>query len=382
MVTRLILYITNWRLWHWFAKYIVIAPAWVWLCIKARSFWFFTPSNPTITFGGFLGESKTEIYKQLPLGTYPSTTLVNPDRPVEGMESLVSAQGLTFPVVAKPDVGQMGLMFRKIDNIEQLQQYHRFMPVPYVLQEYVDYPVEVSVFYYRRPGEAKGHISGFVRKECMQVVGDGVSTLKRLINEHPQARFRRKELYGKHESKLNGVIPEGQVYILCHALNLSRGGRLVNLEHEIDEQLLNVFDNIGRHASGFFYGRYDIKCQSIADLKAGRNFSILEYNGAGAEPHHVYGGGFTFFGACAVLIRHWRLLYEISLENKKRGVPFWHHEAGRDFLSHARRHLSRLKRLDQEFEFTDSVETIMIPADLVRFAREYVQSLSSKTDLI
>jgi len=381
MVNRLVHYITHWEVWHWFAKYILIGPAWLLYCIRAKSWWFFTPANPTVTFGGFVGESKSEIYRQLPLGTYPATSLVTPGNSFGYIETLMKRQGFSFPIVAKPDVGQMGLMFRKIDSEEHLRQYHRIMTVPYVIQEYVDYPLEVSVFYYRMPGEESGHITGFVEKEYLQVSGDAVSTLRELIDKHPQARFRRKELYGKHESKLKHVLEVGEKYILSYALNLSRGGRLINLSHEIDEKLLGVFDNLSRHASKFFYGRYDIKCQSVAELKAGR-FTILEFNGAGAEPHHVYSGGFGLFGACSVLVRHWGILYKIARENRRRGVPVWHHESGKHFLAHARQHLRKLKLLDEQFEFADTVETIMIPADLMSFARQYAKALSPGNDIL
>lgn len=380
MVSRLFYYIAHWEAWHWFAKYILIGPAWLWYCLKARSFWFFTPANPTITFGGFVGESKFAIYKQLPLGTYPATALATPDCSIEQLDVLMKAHGLTFPLVAKPDVGQMGLMFRMIDSREHLKQYHRTMPVPYVLQEYVDYPIEVSVFYHRSPNEETGHITGFVKKECMQVVGDGVKSLRELIIDYPRARFRRRELFSKHESKLNRVIADGDVFILSHALNLSRGGRLVSLEGEKNSELLQVFDNISRYTKSFFYGRYDIKCQSIEDLKAGRNFSILEFNGAGAEPHHVY-SGFSFFKACAILVDHWKILFHISDENRKKGIPVWHHGSGKEFLNHARRHMRLLKRLDARFEFADSVETVMIPAALLPFAQRYAEALATNSEL-
>lgn len=295
---------------------------------------------------------------------------------------MMQDHSLKFPIVAKPDVGQMGLMFRKIESQDHLLQYHRAMPVPYVLQEYVDYPLEVSVFYYRHPAETTGHITGFVRKECMQVVGDGQKTLKQLITAYPRARFRRAELFGKHESKLNWVVPKDESYILSHALNLSRGGRLVSLEKEKDSDLLKVFDNISRYTKTFYYGRYDIKCQSIEDLKAGRNFSILEYNGAGAEPHHVYSGGFSFITACSILINHWKILSTIASENRKKGIPVWHHESGKHFLAHARQHMRLLKELDDQFEFADSVETIMIPASMMPFTQRYAKALSPRPDVV
>ncbi|MEJ1240872.1 hypothetical protein WBG78_22190 [Chryseolinea sp. T2] len=382
MISRLLYYLGHWEVWHWFAKYILIGPAWLWYCLKARSFWFFTPSNPTITFGGFVGESKFAIYKQLPLGTYPSTALVTPDFPVDKLDNLRCSHGLKFPIVAKPDVGQMGLMFRKIESLDHFKQYHRSMPVPYVLQEYIDYPIEVSVFYYRMPGEDSGRITGFVKKEYMQVVGDGVKTLRQLIGDYPRARYRRAELFSKHESKLSWVVPNGEPYVLSHALNLSRGGRLVNLENENDSSLLKVFDDISRYTKNFYYGRYDVKCRSIEDLKAGRNFSILEYNGAGAEPHHVYSGGFGLFSACSVLVKHWGILFRIAEANRKKGIPVWHHESGRHFINHAGRHMRLLKVLDESFEFCDSVETVIVPAEFASFAERYSRAISTNSEIV
>ena len=45
--------------------------------------------------------------------------------------------GLKFPVAAKPDVGTKGLLFRKIENEEQLKAYHSLLPFTYVIQEMI-----------------------------------------------------------------------------------------------------------------------------------------------------------------------------------------------------------------------------------------------------
>ena len=258
----------------------------------------------------------------------------------------------------------MGFMFRKIESVDQLRQYHEAIAADYIIQEFISYPIEVSVFYYRFPNEQKGHITGFVRKEPMSVVGDGQSTLKELIGKYPRATFMQKEMFAKHESKLETIIPRGETYYLSHALNLSRGGKLVSLEHEKDERLLKVFDDLS-HDRNFYYGRYDISCKSIEDLKCGRNFSILEYNGCGAEPHHVYGNGYSLFEACRILVRHWTVLYKISMANYRTGMPRWNFMEGTRFVIKSRRHLARLQQLDATFEFNSAshrgVETILDP---------------------
>jgi hypothetical protein len=320
-------------------------PFWIIHCIKARSCWFFTAANPTLTFGGYEGENKMEMYKQLPAGTYPKTILIQNGMSKTSVEGRVHLEGFTFPIAVKPDVGRMGFMFRKIDSISALLQYHEQMKVDYIVQEFVSYPLEVSVFYYRFPNQQKGTITGFVRKECLSVTGDGVSTLHELILKYPRVQFRLDEMKTKHAASLHNVIPYGQRYILSEALNLSRGGRLVSLEHEKDEKLLKLFDALS-HSGQFYFGRYDIKCASINDLKEGKNFSILEFNGSGAEPHHVYGNGNSFIKAIKILLHHWDILYEISILNNKRGIPYWNFMSGLRHLRKARAHFRMLKALE------------------------------------
>ena len=288
------------------------------------------------------------MYAQLPPGSFPKTICVSHRLSFENVLKLFETHDFTYPIAVKPEVGRMGIMFRKIHNCAELQQYHSKMPVDYVLQEFVDYPIEVSVFYYRFPNEKKGAITGFVRKDYLQVTGDGECTLRHLIENYSRVRFRKKEMFAKHADRLNDIIPKNEIYCLSHALNLSRGGKLVSLEHEKDEQLLNVFDELSHYAKHFYYGRYDLKCASIADLKQGKNFTILEYNGSGAEPHHVYGNGKSFFEACAILLQHWNILFRISRYNNLNGTPYWNFVRGYRQLKEANRHISLLKKLDSD----------------------------------
>lgn len=350
MLRRAFFYITHWESWHWFAKYILIAPAWAWFCLRARTLWFFTPSNPTITFGGFAGETKREVYQQLPEGTWPKSIFISSDMSLTEIVRQMDDRDLVFPVIAKPDSGLMGFMFRKIDTMDHLRQYHAVMEVDYIVQEFIDFPLEISVFYYRFPDQAKGTITGFLRKEFLEVLGDGESTLLQLIRRYPRVQFRLEEMKGKHASRLNDIIPAGERYCLSYALNLSRGGKLISLASEKDERLLSIFDSISHHAQ-LYYGRYDIRCQSIEDLKERKKYSILEYNGCGAEPHHVYGDSNTLMKACSILVHHWHMLFRISRHNHRQGIPYWPHKKALAFYREVKIHMEKLKRLDHVFEF-------------------------------
>ena len=337
----------NWELWPFKIRYFLISPVWLWYCLRSGSFWFFSSSNPTLTFGGFEGEGKKEMYELLPKHFYPKTIYASPGESFEDIKKRVAENGFVYPFVVKPDVGMKGLLFRKLDNENDLNTYHKKNPVEYIIQDLVEYPLEVSVFYYRFPDRKKGVITGFIQKELMDVFGDGKSTLWDLIMLHPKARHRPEEMRIKHEEHLQKVIPKGERYILTYAANLNRGAKFTNLSHLIDDQLLKIFDEIS-HRALFYYGRYDIKCESVEDLKLGKNFTILEFNGSGAEPNHVYNSGFSLFAAYRVFLHHWNVLYKISRYNKNHGIPYWPLKKGLKFLREAKRHLKVLEKSDTE----------------------------------
>jgi len=338
--------ITNWELWPFALIYFPISFVWVWYMIRSRAVWFFTPSNPTITFGGFEGEGKKEMYDQLPAHTVPRTLFLMHDLPFDAAWQQVQAAGFRFPFVVKPDVGMKGILFRKIDNEEQFRKYHEHVPVEYIVQDLVELPVEVSVFYFRHPASEKGTVSGFIYKELLHVVGDGRSTLETLIRNHPRAKHRHEEMKHRHGHRFDRVIENGTVFYLSYAGNHNRGAHFTNLKDEIDEDLHKVFDQLSHYSGHFYYGRYDIKTTSIADLKAGKNFMILEYNGCGAEPNHIYDCNMGLLDAYKEILRHWKALYEISAWNNRNGFPYWSFRKGYEFLKESNRHFKLLKQFD------------------------------------
>ncbi|MDB5198484.1 MAG: hypothetical protein JWO92_447 [Chitinophagaceae bacterium] len=340
--------IRHWETWHYHVKYIPLYPMWLWYCLKARSIWFFTASNPTLTFGGFEGESKREMYDQLPISSYPKSIYISPSFSFQEVEKLFNENYFNYPVAVKPDVGMMGFMFRKIDNTAELKLYHATMQGEYIIQEFITSHMEVSVFYHRFPDQQKGTITGFLKKEVPEVIGDGKRSLAELIDRLAlRPGFNITEWKAKHRIRLNEIIPAGEIYRLSIVANLSRGGKLISLANEKDERLLKVFDDLSNYAKHFYYGRYDIKCDSVDELKNG-NFCILEYNGSGAEPHHIYGAGNNLMQAYKIILHHWKVLYKISRYNHQQGISYWKFSEGYRFLKGAKKYFARLKQLDSE----------------------------------
>lgn len=202
------------------------------------------------------------------------------------------------------------------------------------------------MFYYRLPDEAKGVITGFLYKIPLEVTGDGVSTLKELILAHSKAAKRIEVFKIKHEINFNKVMPSGEKYRLSHAANHNRGAKFFDLKHQIDDKLVALFDKISHSVNDFFYGRYDIMCESVEDLKNGINFSILEYNGCGAEPNHFYDTGFTLMEAYKEILLHWKVLYKISKHNHNRGIRMWPLMKGVRFLKETKKHYKKIREAD------------------------------------
>jgi len=342
--------LVNWEAWHHHAKYIPLVPVWLWLCVKARSFWFFTASNPSLTFGGFEGEGKEEMYSQLPNSSYPNMVVIQPRISNADLIAIKDRNGFSYPFAVKPDIGMMGFMFRKITSEEQLFLYHKSMPVRYLMQTMIEYPLEVSVFYYRMPGQTKGKVTGFCVKQPPVVIGDGTSDLEKLITYHKDLEFLQAEMKERHKERLNLILAKDEAFALSFASNRRQGGKMLSLAHEMDDRLNARFDEISNHAKHFYYGRFDVKCVTVEDLKAGKNFAILEFNGAGAGIQHIYGNGLSLAEACKTILTHWRMMYEISIYNNRvNNVQFWKFFNGLKFLRAAKQNLEMLKKLDAEF---------------------------------
>ncbi|MEO6538009.1 MAG: hypothetical protein ABIT07_08505 [Ferruginibacter sp.] len=336
--------IKNWESWPFKIIYAPIAPMWVWYMIKSRAFWFFTPSNPQLTFGGMEGEPKKEMYNLLPPELYPTTFNVMPSDDLASIIKKIHEYRISFPFIVKPEIGGQGILFRKIDTEAELIHYHSLVPVEYIVQRLVQYPIEVSIFHIRHPQNKKGIITGFLHKLPLQVTGDGEHTLEELILKHPKAVNRVGELHSKHKEKWNAVILNHEKYMLSYAANHNRGAHFIDLKNEIDDRLVTIFDKISVDVNDFFYGRYDVMCNSIKELKEGKNFVILEYNGCGAEPNHFYDTGYTLSGAHKEILKHWKALYEICAYNAAKGIKPWPFLKGLKF----RRETNKTYRIMQE----------------------------------
>ena len=310
--------IFNWEYWPFDLVNIPVYIYWMYLSAKSRSFFFFSTSNPTIRNAGFLMESKKEIYDLIPQEYYPKTILVHPGDDVMDVQVALIEKGLSLPLVAKPDIGMKGLQVKLLKQPGDIIAYLQTSKVDFLLQDYVALEKEVGIFYYRLPGERKGHISGIVGKEFLTVVGDGVSTLEDLLKQNDRFLLQLEVLRNTYGDGLQKVLSPNELHILVPYGNHSRGAKFIDCTHLVDYELTASIDAICQSIPHFYYGRLDIKYNTWQELRAGKNIAIIEVNGAGSEPTHIYDPRHSVFFAWKEIIRHLNILYKISVVNKKR----------------------------------------------------------------
>lgn len=260
-------------------------------------------------------ESKWSIYNLMPAAYYPTTLFFeagsNPHSVIEHLRQ----NDLKYPLVGKPDIGMKGLAVKKLDNEPDLIEYILNAPFNFLVQEFVPYEKEAGIFYYRLPGKNRGRISGIVSKEFLSVEGDGISTVKQLLRTDKRHILQLNVLEKTYGSRLDKILEKHERLVLVPYGNHVRGAKFIDVSHMIDEKLEQVIDSVCQQVNGFYYGRMDIRYSSWEDLINGNNFAIIELNGAGSEPTHMYDPNHSIFFAWKEIIRHWTILWEISRRN-------------------------------------------------------------------
>ncbi len=310
--------IIKWEFWPFWFFYIPVYAKWISLGIKARSFMFFTASNPSMEMGGFGDYSKFATLETLPQEYKPLTYFITGDN----KKQKILNHNIDYPFILKPDRGERGYGVEKIDNEASLEHYLKNAVDEIILQEYVPYAIEVGVMYHRIPGNNNGEITSVVIKEFLSTTGDGSSTLQELFKKGNRTKFYLDLLFEKYEHRLNEVLNQHE-YIELEAIgNHCRGTAFLNGNHLINEQLVEVFDKISLKMEDHFFGRFDLRVSSYEDLYNGKNIKIMEVNGANSEPAHIYDPSMRIMEAYRVLFSHWQNLYEVSIVNRNKGIEY------------------------------------------------------------
>ncbi|MBJ2175348.1 hypothetical protein JBL43_13930 [Aureibaculum sp. A20] len=303
---------------HWptYFFYVPLIPYFLYKAILARSLTFFLAVNPAIKYSGMGTESKYKTLGLLPEAYIPKSLLISPTTEFSSVLDSLKKAEIIFPLIAKPDIGFRGFLVKKIDSITDLENYLKVISIDIILQEYAAYSEECGLFYYKIPGEKKGKITSITLKKFITVTGNGVDSLSQLILNDNRAFLYYKLFQNLHINKLNTIPNKGKIIKLTVIGNHSKGTQFVNGNHLIDNELELFLDQLTANLSGFNYGRFDIKFQSLEKLKKAEDFKILELNGAIAEPTHIYDTDKSnYFVSLKTILIHWNIINKIAIKN-------------------------------------------------------------------
>ncbi|MEZ4987031.1 MAG: hypothetical protein R2795_18660 [Saprospiraceae bacterium] len=174
--------------------------------------------------------------------------------------------------------------------------------------------------HYRLPDAEKGEITSVCIKDFLKVTGTGQHTLSKLVAQSFRARMQEARLRISFADRWDEVLPQGEVLLLEPIGNHCRGTTFLNGNHLINDSMRQMFDTINHSLTGIYYCRYDMKCESMESLYTGKGIYIVEINGVGADPAHVYDPTYPMRQIYKDLFAHWQIIYRIACKQMSRGV--------------------------------------------------------------
>lgn len=313
---------THWEFWPMWLAYMPVLPIVLYYVAKTRRWFFFSNVNPLFKTGALMGASKYKILDQIPDKYKPITLYFSSyEKDLAYILSKIEEANLNFPLIAKPDVGERGLLVALIQNEKELKSYLDANKIDILIQEFIDLPNECGIFYIRKPSDKKGKIVSIGLKDFLKLKGDGKSTIRELMYSRPRTKIQIKRLEEEGAYDILDKIPvKGEYYLLEPIGNHCRGTCFIDGNHLIEEKINDLFNEINSEMKEVYYGRFDIKYQSWEKLINGEDLKILEMNGIASEPIHIYDQSVSIFDKYKTFYSLWKVIYEISDIQKSRGI--------------------------------------------------------------
>lgn len=326
--------LSRWKRWEFWPAWAFYPPvvgrllALSWRHRKDGGFAVVTAVNPGIETSGFVGESKSAILRGLASAgdRVARFALVRiADSPEDRLATIArfrSEHALEFPVVMKPDVGQRGSGVQILRDEDSLVRFVREgMTLDHVVQEYVA-GVEYGIFWLRVPGEERGRVFSVTEKRMPVVIGDGRSTLERLILADDRAVCVAQGYFERNRDRLHSVPAPGERVQLVELGTHCRGAIFLDGSQDVlTPELESWIEAVSRGFEGFHFGRYDVRGPSLDHFRRAEGIKVIELNGVTSEATHLYDPKHSLREAYAILFEQWRLAFAIGAHNARLGAP-------------------------------------------------------------
>jgi hypothetical protein len=332
--------------WPGWLFYAPVVAFWIAKSIRYGSVTLPALANPRIDAGGICGESKNDILGQA--GPHARTWIApfapmttsghNDGNDLALAEAAMARANLAYPLVAKPDMSCNGVGVRIVHNAPELAAYLRAFPraTRLQLQALVELPGEAGIFYIRHPDQPKGAITSVTLKFPPTVIGDGICTIRQLIALDSRLAAVSRLLLPKLGNKADTIPQPGEEVRLVFVGNHCRGSTFRDGIEIVTPALAARIDEIARDMPDLFFSRIDLRYATLDDLRAGKNFQIIEFNGSGSEATHIWDPAMTMWEAYKTQFFHYGESFKIGAAIRAmRGLKptglfhlaaLWHHQ--------------------------------------------------------
>ncbi len=315
--------------WPSWLMYFPVVLMWLILAIRYRSLTLPLLANPKLTLAGMVGVAKSELMSQggdvcdfyiLPWYKYKVTNETAQAQAGVWLEKLAS-NGLTLPFVCKPDIGCRGSGVKLVESRMQLEKIIASYPQnsPLLAQKLASYEPEVGIFYVKKPKQTMGEIVSLTFKDSPYVTGDGVRTLRQLVEADARAKNLQHLYKQRLSDRWDSVLAEGEILRLVFSASHCRGAVFTDARKHITDDLSKLIESIMADLPDFNYGRLDVKFENLEKLKRGLSLQIVEINGASAESIHIWDKNAGFFDAIKTLMWQYYTLFKLGAYQRTRG---------------------------------------------------------------
>ena len=273
--------------------------------------------NPELPNGGFCHLSKKYIYdyftekNAIAKKSFIHSVLIKPNSSFSSVKQLLKSTFGDNYYIIKPDHGTRSVGVHVITADSDLQRVLKIKDVPFIAQKYVHYPNELGIFYVRHPSWKRGKILGIALLSFKEIIGDGKSSLTELS---PNLTGAMKAYLTKTYRGLDYVPMKGQAISLVNTADHNFNERYINRPDLINDALLAKIELIiGKRK--FYFGRFDVRAETLTDLKKG-NFAIMEVNcGPDAVSLHALDPKYPLHMQLKIYINQFRHAFSIAKEN-------------------------------------------------------------------
>jgi hypothetical protein len=317
--------VSSFEFWPDWIFYMPVVAYWIALGLRYRDFSLPSAANPHISTGGLCGESKSSILDQAGPIAAPWIARYSRFRTGDQDEAramaLMEQDGLSLPVVVKPDIGCNGTGVRLAEDRNALVQALASFPrdVDLLLQELIPYEGEAGIFYVRHPQAEAGMITSLTHKRAPILFGDGRSSILELIMADPRTRLVPHLYTPRLQHRLGEIPGPGRPIRLVFAGNHCKGSIFANGASDITPALNAAIERIVSDIPDFHFGRIDVRYQNVASLRRGTGFRIIEINGVGSEATHIWDPTTRLRDAYRDQFDHYRQAFEIGAANRAAG---------------------------------------------------------------